>query len=333
MAAIAPQLIGESPEFHTLLDWISDLASLDKPILITGERGTGKELVASRLHFLSPRWEQTYHSINCAAYDDESFNEQLYDAVHTDGLLDRMDGGTLFLDNVDRLSRRSQERLVRVIEYNEYHAGDGSEARPINIRFIASLSGGIRQAVEKGRISEDFIDRVTFDAVHIPPLRVRKPDISPLLIHFGRKIVTNLGAESFPGVTPEAMEVLYGHNWPGNVRELKNVIERSTARAFLRDETLQSPISEIILDPLTSPWDDTQAPAEIAPAAATADIDAAAPPPPETKDFSERVFIFERGLIDEAMRVNDHHQGKAAEYLNLTYHQFRGLLRKHGLKK
>ncbi len=331
MAAIPPQLIGESLEFHALLDWVSDLASLIKPILVIGERGTGKELIASRLHFLSPRWEQSYAYLNCAAFTTEDFEWRLYNSDETPALLNSANGGTLFLDNVDALSSEAQERLVRVIEYNRFDADDGRGEQDIDIRFIASMYESPREALEHKQISEEFLDRIAFDVVHIPPLRARKDDIIPLSTHFGRKIVSALGAESFPGVSPEILNQLMEYDWPGNIRELKNVIERAVSRAYLKDEILGAPISEISLDPFQSPWE--AAPVIQSPANDAAQSDPVETVAPQTKDFSERVFIFERGLIDEAMTVANHHQGKAAEYLNLTYHQFRGMLRKHGLKK
>ena len=163
MAAIAPQLIGESPEFHILLDWISDLASLECPVLITGERGTGKELVASRLHFLSSRWEQAYQSINCAAYDAEDFNGLMYGEHGQSSLLDRLEGGTLFLDKIDTLDRPTQERLARVIEYNEYDSRDGTDPQDINIRFLASLTDTGSDARENKNLSADLVNRIAFD--------------------------------------------------------------------------------------------------------------------------------------------------------------------------
>jgi len=331
MAAIPPQLIGESPEFHALLDWVSDLASLIKPILIIGERGTGKELIASRLHFLSPRWEQPYAYLNCAAFATDDFEWRLYNSDETPALLNSTNGGTLFLDNVDALAPAAQERLVRVIEYNRFDADDGRGEQDVDIRFIASMYESPKDAVAHNQISAEFLDRIAFDVAHLPPLRARKADVIPLSMHFGAKIVTTLGGERFPGLSPEALELLMAHDWPGNIRELKNVIERSVTRAYLKDETLAAPVSEIILDPFISPWDDTP------PAQPVANDQGEAPlaefQAPQTTDFTDRVMTFERGLIDEAMTIANHHQGKAADHLNLTYHQFRGLLRKHGLKK
>ncbi len=363
MAAIPPQLIGESAEFHALSDWISDLAALEKPVLVLGERGTGKEMVASRLHFLSSRWEKTYLSVDCAVHDTDSFNTLLYGEDGYEGLLSQANGGTLFLDNIHHLSFAAQARLSRVIEYGVYDALDGHGEQTCTARFLASLAMPPASALAQGRLSANFLDRIGFDIVHIPPLRNRPADIAPLMIFFGRKMASELGAERFPGISPETMESLHAYSWPGNVRELKNVIERSTARAFLHDETLADPLRQIYFDHDLYAWEPSGSDIDGLEASAlhnkqstlsvavptlhfTAPAGRAAPNsqkpekmaqgatmPLSQTDFTDRLMAFERGLIDEAMQVADHHQGRAAEHLNLTYHQFRGLLRKHGLKK
>lgn len=335
MAAIAPQLIGESADFHALLDRVSDLAALNRPILITGERGTGKELIASRLHFLSARWEQAYVSVNCAAFTEEGLEIELFGDGHTDGRLASADGGTLFLDNIEALPLWMQEKLQRAIEHGEYEAPESQITHSVDIRYLAALSGGAdaRALIKNGQLSSEFMDRVATHMLILPPLRSRPDDIAPLVTFFGRKIVSNLGAERFPGITPEALAFLQGQPWPGNIRELKNLIERSVAEAFLRDETLSEPIHDMVPSLLGAVEEEIQTPAA-EPLIVPQDHTAPAPQPAMvTTDFNQRVMVFERQLIDQAMDRHDHHQGKAADYLGLTYHQFRGLLRKHGLKK
>jgi len=147
-------------------------------------------------------------------------------------------------------------------------------------------------------------------------------------MHFGAKTAGKLGASQFPGVSPEALETLLDHDWPGNMRELRHVIERSTARAFLADETLAAPIANMIFNPFTRAFRSAPKPSNT-PIEDVMDEPAAL----QSTEFNARVLTFERGLIDEALKVANHHQGRAAEYLGLTYHAFRGLLRKHGLKK
>lgn len=353
MSAISQQPIGRSAIFYALLDKVSDAAALERPVLIMGERGTGKELIASRLHFLSPRWEQDYIRVNCAAFTDEMLDKELFGQSFLDGREDTngrfylADGGTLFLDNIEQTTLRLQEKLMRAIEYGRFEAGLETEVQEVDVRILAASGRDLRLCVAEGTFRDDLLDRLAFDVVHLPPLRIRPEDISPLVDSFGRKVAGNLGAESFPGFTAEAMAKLESLDWPGNVRELKNVVDRSISNSFLKDESLSEPIDFVYLDPFKGPdWvEQTQAGSSSQYAATLFPSSKAQAPlkrplaqdgkqdAPSKEGFNDRVMVFERRLIDEALSMNDHHQGKAASYLDLSYHQFRGLLRKHGLKK
>ena len=344
MSSIPAQPIGQSESFHALMDRVSNTASLDRPVLIVGERGTGKEMVASRLHFLSPRWEALYVKVNCAAFSDDMLDRELFGETFMDGRDDtngrfyEADGGTIFLDNIESLSPRLQEKLMRAVEYGEYEAGGEAETQQVDVHLITATGIDLPAAVRRGEFRADLIDRLAFDVITLPPLRARREDIALLAEHFGRKISADLGADAFPGFTAEAMVTMETRDWNGNVRELKTVVERNVATAFLLDETLTNPISDLNFDPFESPYrlNNTEtspsASAEIAildeSIAQTEDLPANLP-----TSFNERVLVFERRLIDEALRLHDGHQGKAAAHLELTYHSFRGLLRKHGLKK
>ncbi len=331
MATIPPQLIGESPEFHALSDWISDVASLDMPVLVLGEPGTGKEMIASRLHFLSPRWEQSFYAVNCTAYDEAVLASYIFGDDDRTALLELAEGGTLFINNIENLSPVMLERLSRLVEYKSYRLPDNRDSQSVDIRFIFSADPATIAGSERRMELSTYLDRLTADVVNIPPLRDRKADIIPLMMHFGRLTASQLGADQFPGVSAEGLEALTDHDWPGNMRELRHVIERSTARAFLADGSLTAPVSNIVFNPFTRAFRDAPRAAPIGETSAETAIDETKAP--ETTDFNARVLVFERGLIDEAMKIHKHHQGNAAEHLGLTYHAFRGLLRKHGLKK
>ena len=347
MAALQSQPIGQSEIFHQLMDSVSDMAALERPVLIVGEHGTGKELIASRLHFLSPRWEQILVKVNCAAFDEDMLNIELFGETFLDGRDDtngrfyQADGGTLFLDNIDQVSPRLQEKLMRAVEYGEFEAGVESETQSVDVRLIVATGVDLPGAVAAGTFRVDLLDRLAFHVLTLPPLRVRPDDIPALAEHFGRKISGELGADAFPGFTAEVSAALLAQSWPGNVRELKLVVERSVAKAFLADESLSAPIASLVLDPFDSPYRLQSAPKTSAPIykemIAPVVVDGKDTPDtvetPTGKDFAARVMTFERSLIDEAMTVAEHHQGKAADYLGMTYHAFRGLLRKHGLKK
>lgn len=352
MAALPPQPIGQSQAYLAILDRVSDAAVLNKPVLVTGERGTGKELIASRLHFLSPRWERIFITVNCAAFTDERLDEELFGESFLDGREDtngkfyHADGGTIFLDNVDTVSPRLQEKLMAAVEYGRFEASGEHSEQEVDVRVIAATAIDLPAAVRRGTFRADLLDRLAFIVLTLPPLRARRDDILPLSEHFGRKLAAEFGAESFPGFTAEARESLLTRNWTGNVRELKAVVERNTASAWLADESLKNPIGPLQFDPFEDPYRlqdaplareaQEQVPPRAAPLAAYAlpplDTNTAEPPEPAA-GFADRVLRFERSLIDEALRVTAQHQGEAAKRLDLTYHQFRGLLRKHGLKK
>ena len=356
MAALPPQPIGQSQAYLAILDRVSDSAVLERPVLLVGERGTGKELIAKRLHFLSPRWEKIFITVNCAAFTDERLDEELFGQSFLDGREDtngkfyHADEGTIFLDNIDAVSPRLQEKLMVAVEYGRYQASGEHAEQEVDVRVISASAVDLPGAVSRGTFRADLLDRLAFEVITLPPLRARRDDILPLSDHFGRKIAAELGAERFPGFTAEASEALLARDWPGNVRELKAVIERNIAKAWLADETLSNPIGgglagPLIFDPFAGPHRLQDA----GPAPQTnmqTNIETAPPPtheaPPRPDDtsnlppqagFQTRVLAFERKLILEAMQVSENHQGKAAERLELTYHQFRGLMRKHGLKR
>lgn len=351
MAALPPQPIGQSQAYLAILDRVSDSAVLERPVLLVGEHGTGKELIAKRLHFLSPRWEKVFLTVNCAAFTDERLDEELFGQSFLDGREDtngkfyHADEGTIFLDNIDAVSLRLQEKLMGAVEYGRYEASGESAEQEVDVRVITASSIDLPASVARGEFRGDLLYRLAFEVLTLPPLRARRDDILPLADHFGRKIAAELGAESFPGFTAEASEALLARVWTGNVRELKTVVERNTAKAWLADETLSDPIGggsagPIEFDPFAGPYRlRDAAPLPAHPAVQSTSAPQPQPPKAENKmsetqiGFETRVLAFERKLIDEALRVSENHQGKAADHLELTYHQFRGLMRKHGLKK
>lgn len=340
MAAIPPQLIGQSPAWLATLDQISGSAALNRSMLVVGERGTGKELVAARLHFLSPRWEQAYVVVNCAALSDELLDSELFGheagaftgaSKRRLGRFERADKGTLFLDEIATASPRVQEKLLRIIEYGEFERLGGEKTITVDVRVLGATNIDLPQAVKDGDFRADLLDRLAFDVITLPPLRVRRADIMPLADHFGKRMAAELGADTFPGFTANVLEFLSTYEWPGNVRELKNVTERAIGRAFNEHGGLYDPIANINLDPFEAPWRLTSTPKHT-------DITAQNSEPsevilPEGTNFTDRTNAFELGLIKDALARSKNHQGKAADILGLSYHQFRGLLRKHGLRK
>ena len=322
-------IIGEAPSFLEMLEHVSRAAPLDKPVLVVGERGTGKELIASRLHFLSERWEQNVVKVNCAALTESILESELFGheagaftgAVKTHvGHFERADGGTLILDELATISLRMQEKILRVIEYGELQRVGGSDTLRVDVRIVGSTNSDLQALAAAGRFRRDLLDRVAFDVITVPPLRERAEDILPLAYAFAINMASELRHSFFPGFGPRASSALLRHRWPGNVRELKNTVERSVYRS---DEP-ESPILKIAFDPFDSPFKLAE-PAAIE--REVADDPRRAPLLPT--DLTLRLVDTEREFLVAALERARFNQRLAADLLGLSYHQFRGKLRKH----
>lgn len=324
MERIQPQrILGESSVLSEVLEQVSQVAPLNRPVLVVGERGTGKELIAERLHFLSSRWQQPFLKINCGAINENLLDADLFgyepgaftgaNRMHK-GRFERADGGTLFLDELGNMSSMLQEKLLRVIEYGEFERLGGQKPMRVDVRVIAATNENLPKMAREGKFREDLLDRLAFDVITLPPLRARDNDIVRLAEHFAVSMSIELGRECFPGFGPEALAQLKDHPFYGNVRELKNAVERSLYRWAPHDQ----PLNHLILDPFESPWVEQSDMSE----SESVDL---------SVGFSEQVAQLEVSLLTRALDENDQHQGKAAEALCMTYHQFRSQLRKHGL--
>lgn len=336
MATEPERLLGESPAFLRILEEASLVAPLDKPVLIVGERGTGKELIAARLHFLSNRWEGEYLKMNCAAISDTLLETELFGheagaftgATRTHkGRFERADGGTLFLDELATTSTLVQEKLLRVIEYGEFERVGGNRTLQCDVRLIAATNEDLPKLAEEGRFRSDLLDRLAFDVLTLPPLRERESDIMLLAEHFAISMAKELEREFFPGFSETAREALCGYRWPGNVRELKNVVERAVYRHEGED-----PVDNVVFDPFASPHRPGAGTADKA-ETATVSNESATATPTLPIDLKQSVQTFEIELIEQAMLEAKHNQRKAAELLKLTYHQLRGYLKKYQLLK
>ncbi|MGF1679886.1 phage shock protein operon transcriptional activator [Photobacterium minamisatsumaniensis] len=336
-------LIGESESFLTVLDHTSRLAPLNRPVLILGERGTGKELIAQRMHYLSRRWDQPLLSLNCAALSEGVIDSELFGHEagaftgakgRHQGRFERAEGGTLFLDELATAPLGVQEKLLRVIEYGEYERVGGSKTCQANVRLICATNENLPQLAEKKQFRADLLDRLAFDIIHLPPLRERGEDIIPLADYYAVKMCRELGYSYFSGFTAEAVQQLKHYPWPGNVRELKNVVERSVFRHGLEDE----PVHDIILDPFKAPWEELSSASTtqqtLSPEQATSeqhDAQNSLLTPSLPIDFRQWQQDQEMALIQQALEQAQFNQRKAAELLSLSYHQLRGLLRKYQL--
>ncbi|MGI9419385.1 MAG: sigma 54-interacting transcriptional regulator, partial [Geminicoccaceae bacterium] len=256
-----PDLIGEAPFFAKTLDHVSRAAPLERPVLTVGERGSGKELIAARLHFLSLRWDKPLITLNCAALSDDLLESELFGheegaftgaAKRHLGRFERADGGTLFLDEIAAASLRVQEKLLRVIEYREFERLGGDRTLHADVRIIGATHADLPAEAAAGRFRHDLLDRLAFDVIHVPPLRHRTDDIVLLARHFAALMARELEATT-PDFHPDALATLLSYSWPGNVRELKNVAERSIYRHLTGDHASE-PVKEIVLDPFDKSW-------------------------------------------------------------------------------
>lgn len=331
-------MLGESPAFLDLLEHASRVAAVNKPVLVIGERGTGKELIAARLHYLSPRWEAPLVKLNCATLTEALLETELFGheaGAFTGatrrhiGRFEQAHGGTLFLDELATVSMRVQEKILRAVEYGQFERVGGSETLTMDVRIVGATNGDMPAAVRAGQFRADLLDRLAFDVLTVPPLRARTGDIMQLAEHFALNISRELGRELFAGFTESACAALIRYPWPGNVRELKNVVERSVHRAPAGD-----PVDAIVFDPFASAYRP--------PAATDADADADAedatqapsarsiPLPCDIKSEAARLEV---DLIKRALAEARYNQTEAAPLLGLSYHQLRALLRKHGMVK
>ncbi|MCE0557598.1 MULTISPECIES: phage shock protein operon transcriptional activator [unclassified Motilimonas] len=319
-------LIGESEAFVSILEQVSYVAPLNKPVLIVGERGTGKELIAARIHYLSKRWDKPYLSLNCAALNENLLDSELFGhetgaftgaAKRHQGRFERADSGTLFLDELATAPMLVQEKLLRVIEYGAYERVGGTQPLNADVRLVCATNEDLPTLARQGKFRFDLLDRLAFDVITLPPLRHRQEDIILLAEHFAVKICQELKRDFFAGFTPQAIRSMQAYAWPGNVRELKNVVERS----IYRQTALDKPVKQLIFDPFASPW---QPKAHQEHNSATENLVF----PIDFKALSEK---FEVDLISQAMKHAQYNQRQAAIVLGISYHQLRGLLKKYSM--
>ena len=328
------QFVGQSLAFLDAVEQASRAAELNRPVLVIGERGTGKELVAERLHRLSPRWGEPLIIMNCAALPETLIEAELFgheQGAFTGasraraGRFEEADGGTLFLDELATLSMAAQERLLRVVEYGEVTRIGASRPRAVDVRIIAATNEDLPQAAEAGGFRADLLDRLSFEVITLPPLRAREGDVAVLADHFGRRMAAELGWAGWPGFAAPSMAELEAHRWPGNVRELRNVVER----AVYRWNHPERPVASIIFDPFASPWKPvspglSESPAAASPSAKPTGIE-------EVSDLKAAVDAHEAAIVRAALERYRYNQRATAKALSLSYDQLRHCMKKHRL--
>jgi psp operon transcriptional activator len=334
------QFIGQSGAFLDAVERASRAAPMRRPVLVVGERGTGKELVAERLHRLSPRWGEPLIILNCAALPETLIEAELFGheaGAFTGatraraGRFEEADKGTLFLDELATLSMGAQERLLRAVEYGEVTRIGSSRAIRVDVRIVAATNEDLPALAEQGRFRADLLDRLSFEVITLPPLRARDGDVSVLADYYGRRMAGELEWETWPGFSDHAITSLEQHPWPGNVRELRNVVER----AVYRWADWQQPVGHVVFDPFESPWKpvsapriDDPAPASQAPRGA---IHAPAADHDTVSDLRAAVDAHEKAILAHHLGKQRYNQRLTAKALGLSYDQLRHAMRKHGL--
>lgn len=326
------RMIGESSNFLLMQEHISRLAPLNKPVLIIGERGTGKELVASRLHYLSSRWEQSFIKINCAAFNEALLESQLFGhevgaftgaTKQQQGYFERAHNGTLFMDELANTSMSVQEKILRVTEYGEIERLGSKKPLEVDVRIIAATNLDLPHLAAEGKFREDLLDRLAFDVITLPPLRERLEDIPILAQQFAIGMVKELKREYFPGFSKTAAKMLLDYPWPGNIRELKNVIERCVYQSDDPEELVKN----IIFDPFASPY--RPVPAQKPSIGTSVNNRLEQESESSSGGLKQRVREFEKNIIRDALEQCKFNQRKTAKLLDLSYDQLRGYLRKY----
>jgi psp operon transcriptional activator len=333
---IHQKLIGQSSAFLETLEKVSQVAPLSRPVLIIGERGTGKEMTVERLHFLSPRWENILVKLNCAALPETLLESELFGyepgaftgaGKRHAGRFERAHEGTLFLDEIASMSLRLQEKLLRVVEYGEFERVGGDKTISVDVRVVGAANVDLPAMARRGEFRADLLDRLSFDVITLPPLRFRRDDIVLLAEQFALGMTTELKRDYFAGFSDSALVEMQNHNWPGNVRELKNVVERAVYRAAFDEQVV-----ELEFDPFKSPWQPGES-AELVeePAHQTEEVTQVPsvflPGIPE--DFKAHVAGYEQALLQRALEKNRFNQRQTADMLGLSYHQLRSYLKKY----
>lgn len=321
------EALGQSETFLNLQEKLSRVAPVDRPVLLLGERGTGKELAAARIHFLSKRWQGPLVALNCSALAPTLIESELFGyekGAFTGaerrriGRFEAADGGTLFLDEIGNMPLEVQEKTLRLVEYGAFERVGSSNSIEVDVRIVAATHMDLVERTREGRFKADLLDRLSFEVILLPPLRERMGDIPLLANHFASRMAFEMERPDTPQFAPETMSRLQEYPWPGNIRELKNVAERAV---YGTDERI---IRDVVLDPFRDFHSHHEPPPS------DTATEPGAPDPEETlapMPLKEAVYALKVRMLKQALENSRHNQRKAAERLGLTYHQFRGLYR------
>lgn len=314
-----PCFVAESNAIQDVMEFIGMVAkSPDTPILIHGETGTGKELIASAIHYRSPNFKRPLITINCAAIPKDLVESEMFgyekgafsgaSVSGKKGLIEEAEGGTLFLDEVGDLSIEAQAKLLRFLEENEYFRVGGTKKIKTNTRVVSATNKDLDSLIAKGLFRKDLYFRLGVVKIHVPSLNERKEDIRPIAGHFLYEFRKKFDKE-ISGFTAQAERLLREYDWPGNVRELKNVIERAVLICRGHEVTVED------LGIKSKGESETVTSAE--------SIISYPPLPSSGIDLTEVLDSLEKYYIDEAVRRTGGNESQAAKLLNINHHTFR----------
>jgi two-component system response regulator PilR (NtrC family) len=315
-------IIGRSEAMLAVFKMIETVARTNSTILLTGESGTGKGLVAQAVHFHSLRRDKPMVSLNCGAMPENLLESELFGHMrgaftgadsNKKGLLEVAERGSIFLDEIGEMSPVMQVKLLRVLQERRFRRVGGLEEMQADIRVIAATNQDLARLISEGRFREDLFYRINVIPISLPPLRERREDISLLAEHFLQKYNEQMGKE-IVGISHQAMDLLQGHDWPGNIRELENVMERAVAL-----EPTPSILPESL--PSTIRGDAARVPASNAETL-----------PASGFDLEAHVKEIERGYIAEALKKAGGVQVKAAELLGMSFRSFLYYVKKYNLR-
>jgi psp operon transcriptional activator len=309
--------LGESEEFLNFQSQLSRAARVDRSVLLIGERGSGKELAASRIHYLSKRWEGPLVTLNCAALPPSLIETELFgheSGAYTGasgrrkGRFEEAHGGTLFLDEIGLIPLEVQEKILRVVEYGSFERVGSSQPIEVDVRIVGATNANLPKLCEEGRFKRDLLDRLSFEVLFIPPLRERSSDINLLAFYFANRMAMELEIKDTIEFAPEVLDQMNSYSWPGNVRELKNVVERAVYSCD------NFPIQSVRFDPFLNPYERNNSESQA---------------PQDLNSFKEVIRDQEISFVQASLERSRFNQKKAAELLGITYDQFRGLYRKY----